>query len=69
MINHPKWHKKHYQKVLESDLKYPIIVTKKDNHKWFVLDGLHRLVKAYVNNQNIIQAKVISKEDLLSVSK
>jgi hypothetical protein len=45
--------------VEKSDLQYPIIVLKKDNAKYQILDGHHRLQKAINNNIENIKAKLI----------
>lgn len=68
VIEHPKFHKDHYQKIMQSDLRYPISITK-NKGKWFVLDGLHRLAKAYINNQKTVQVKIIPRERLPEVKR
>ena len=45
--------------VQKSDLQYPIIVLKKNNNKYQILDGHHRLQKAINNNIEKIKAKLI----------
>lgn len=51
----------HMQKVQDSSLEYPIVIIwHKD--KWVIVDGIHRLVKAYLLKSPIINAKILSKE-------
>lgn len=43
-----------------ADMKYPILIDWED----YVIDGAHRLAKAYFNDQETIEVKVVSKEIL-----
>ena len=48
-----------------ADLKYPILVVKNDDDKIFaILDGTHRLQKAYLLKKKTIKAKVFTKDEL-----
>jgi len=51
------------KRVKNVDMKYPILILEK-NDKWLIVDGVHRLVRAYLDGQQTIQAKIIS-EDLI----
>jgi len=52
-------------RVMDADLKYPILVVKNDNDKIFaILDGTHRLQKAYLLKMETIKAKVFTKDEL-----
>lgn len=53
----------HQKRVQEADLAYPIVVTQYKHHL-VILDGVHRLVKAYQNKQETIKAKIIPEEYL-----
>lgn len=57
----------HWTLVLEADLDYPIIVTTTPNGEREVVDGRHRIVKAWLLGMESIRAKAIRYEDLLSV--
>ena len=61
VIEHPKFHKDHYQKIMQSDLRYPISITK-NKGKWLVLDGRHLLAKAYIKNRKTEQCAIIPRE-------
>lgn len=65
--NHPK-SKDHQKKVEEADLKYPIDITKKNN-KWIILDGIHRLVKAYKLGYRKIKVRVVPKNKIEEIKK
>ncbi len=55
--------KSEQQKVEDADLSYPIDIL--ENHgKWLVLDGLHRITKAYRLGQNTVKVRVVPRERL-----
>lgn len=62
ILNHTKVWKNRIQKA---DLKYPIIITK-ENGKYIVIDGVHRLTKAISLHNKEILAKYISKREIES---
>lgn len=47
----------HQKRVERADLQFPILLLNK-NEKWLVIDGVHRLVKAFQANHKTIKAKV-----------
>lgn len=49
----------------KANLKYPIIVSRGKKGKLTILDGNHRVEKAYKLKKNIIKARVIPEEDVL----
>ncbi len=53
----------HWKRMEEADLGFPIIVTDY-NHRLVILDGMHRLVKAYLERHATISAKVIPAGNL-----
>ncbi len=50
----------HQQRIAEADLQFPILLTEK-NDKWLVIDGVHRLVKAFEAKQKTIKAKIFTQ--------
>ncbi|HEY0908194.1 MAG TPA: ParB N-terminal domain-containing protein [Candidatus Paceibacterota bacterium] len=52
----------HKSKVDESDLGFPIVIVR-NRDKWVILDGIHRLVKAYLLGKETIDAKIVTKGD------
>lgn len=57
-------------RVKNSDLKYPIIVTKERNGQYgMILDGNHRLMKAIQNGHKYIKAKILYLDRCPSVYK
>ena len=57
VLENPKKYKDHMRRIKQADLKYPIIVYDK-----FVIDGVHRLTKAYLEKKKIIKATVFTKD-------
>jgi hypothetical protein len=53
----------HRQRMDAADLGYPIVLTEYKS-RLVALDGVHRLVKAYLQNQKKISAKIIPSEFL-----
>ncbi|MBP6859264.1 MAG: hypothetical protein KBC69_01395 [Candidatus Magasanikbacteria bacterium] len=51
----------HQERVKQADLQFPILLLNK-NDKWLVIDGVHRLVKAFQAQQKTIRAKVYTLE-------
>ena len=47
----------HYRRVDQADLAYPIII----NPQFGVIDGLHRIVKAYVSGLTSIKAVILTE--------
>jgi hypothetical protein len=56
---------KHQKKVEEADLSYPIDIMKL-GHKdlWRILDGMHRLVKAYQLGYKKVNVRIIPREKI-----
>lgn len=53
----------HQQRVEAADTIHPLIVTKY-NSRLVILDGVHRLVKLYLQAEKKVQAKIIPTEYL-----
>ncbi|MEK7507475.1 MAG: hypothetical protein AAB602_00110 [Patescibacteria group bacterium] len=54
----------HWERAEKTDLRFPIVITEY-NSRLVILDGVHRLVKAYIRGDKKIKAKIIPKEHLL----
>lgn len=51
----------HQERVEQADLQFPILLLNK-NDKWLIIDGVHRLVKAFQARHKTIKAKIVSAE-------
>jgi hypothetical protein len=57
VINKVEGSTAHQERVKQADLQFPILLLNK-NDKWLVIDGVHRLVKAFQVNCKTIKAKI-----------
>jgi len=68
VTKNPDKHSTHWKKIQEADLKYPIDIME-NKGRWLILDGLHRLVKAYILKMKTVKVRKISRQkipDILS---
>jgi len=56
VIDNPKKYKDEYKRINKSDFSFPIII-----HNNNVVDGVHRLTKAHIENKKEINAYVFDK--------
>ena len=57
VLNEPKKYKDDYERIINAELNYPIIITKNNS----VVDGIHRLIKAfYLKNKLMPMYLIIS---------
>ncbi len=58
----------HQKKIEEANLNYPIYIIRRKG-KWVVLDGLHRLAKAYKLKQEKIKAMIVPESKISELLK
>lgn len=68
-LENPKYFPTHYKRIEGVDLSYPICITKNKAGRWFVLDGTHRLARAFLNDIKTIRVKIISNERIPEIIK
>ena len=68
IIEHPEKHKEEYERTLKSDLKYPIDIME-NKGRWLILDGLHRLMKAYIQGMKKVNVRIIPREKIPEIVK
>lgn len=56
VLSNPEKYNQHYEQIMNSDINYPIIYNK---HKG-IIDGVHRMTKAYLLNKKYINAYIFS---------
>lgn len=61
VLDNPKKYEKDYKKILKAQLKYPIITIINKNNKMHIVDGVHRLAKAYIQHKKYINAYVFDQ--------
>ncbi len=60
VLKNPDLAPAHHKRIQEADMQYPILVDETND----VLDGLHRLAKAYKDKQKMIRAKILPRHIL-----
>ena len=68
VIENPDKYAKEYERTMKSDLKYPIDIMENKGH-WLILDGLHRLTKAYVLGQTEVSVRKIPRAEIPNIEK
>lgn len=58
VIKHPKKYQADYKRIMKADLSYPIILS----FDGFIVDGVHRISKAYLEERKEINAYVFDEE-------
>ncbi len=66
VINYPKKYQKEYDRIMRSDLSYPIDIMK-NKGRWLILDGLHRLVKAKILNKTTVEVRKIPRSKISEI--
>ena len=51
------------ERVMSSNLSYPIIIVKKDGDLSYVLDGNHRLMKSIIMGKELIKSKILDLDN------
>ncbi len=67
VINKPKNHLLEYGRTMASDLNYPLDIMNWKG-RWLLLDGLHRLVKAYILGWKTIKVRKVPQEAIPRIS-
>lgn len=60
VMEHPDIHRKEYDRMCATNSAYPIDVME-NKGRLVILDGLHRLMKAYLNKQTHVQVRIIPR--------
>ena len=57
VIDNPKKYKEDYKRIMNSNLKFPIVIANNN-----IVDGVHRLTKAYLQKKKEIKAYIFDGE-------
>ena len=68
VINNPKKYQSQYDRVMNSDISYPIDVME-NKGRLVILDGLHRLVKCELLGMNKVKVRIISRSEIVNIAK
>ncbi len=68
VIDDPIIHKTEHERTMKSDLSYPLdIMFWKE--RWLLLDGLHRLLKAKLLNQDKVNVRKVPREFIYKIKR
>ena len=68
VINNPEKYKEEYERTMKADLRHPIDIME-NKGRWLILDGLHRLMKAYILKMNKVKVRIIPREKIPEILK
>jgi hypothetical protein len=68
VINESSKFQEEYDRTMQSDLQYPIDIME-NKGRWLILDGLHRLVKAKIQNNSKIKVRKIPRDQIPNIKK
>lgn len=60
----PVTYRAQYERTLAADLRHPIDVVHRPDNRLTILDGVHRLLRAYLEHHSTITARVLPWSDL-----
>ncbi|MFA5013845.1 MAG: ParB N-terminal domain-containing protein [Candidatus Paceibacterota bacterium] len=63
IIDNPEKYREEYDRVMKTDLSYPIDIME-NKGRWVILDGLHRLMKAYIQGLKKVKVRIIPREKI-----
>jgi len=66
IIEYPEEYKEEYKRTMKADFKYPIDIME-NKGKWLILDGLHRLMKAYIQGMKKVNVRIIPREKISEI--
>ncbi len=68
VIKYPEIEKTHFAKVQAADLVHPIDIME-NKGRWLILDGLHRLVKSYMQGKKTVSVRKIPRSRIPEILK
>ncbi len=68
VIVHPELHPEEYRRTMQANTDYPIDVMYWKN-RWLILDGLHRLMRQYVEGKDAVSVRKIPKAAIPLITK
>ena len=68
VINNKEVYKREYQRIMASDISYPIDIME-NKGRYVILDGLHRLVKCKLLGMKEVTVRIIPRSEISNLSK
>lgn len=66
LIKNPEGEPTHYKRVRDVNLLFPLQIMWYKN-RWLLLDGLHRLVKAYVQGKKKVKVRIVPESAISQI--
>lgn len=63
VIEDPDSHKAEYERTMNADTSHPIDIMK-NKGRWLILDGLHRLMKLYIEGARKVKVRIVPREKI-----
>lgn len=63
IMKKPEEYKEEYERTIRADMKYPIDIME-NKGRWLILDGLHRLMRAYIQRMKKVKVRIIPREKI-----
>lgn len=63
IINNPEKYREEYERTMRADLTHPIDIME-NRGRWLILDGLHRLMKAYIQGARKVNVRIVPREKI-----
>lgn len=68
VMNNPEYYKEQYDRIMASDISYPIDVME-NKGRLVILDGLHRLVKCKIYGMSTVKVRIIPRTEIPNISR
>lgn len=68
VIDNPEQYEKEYQRTMNANLSHPLDIMLWKG-RWLLLDGLHRLAKAYILGQKTVKVRKVPTACISQISK
>lgn len=69
VFKNPEKYKEQYDRIMDADLKYPMDIMLNQKGLWEILDGLHRLAKAYLLGYEEVEIRKIPLSEIPNIEK
>ena len=68
VLNSPENYPRERERIFSADLQYPIDIME-NKGRWVILDGLHRLLKAFLEGRSVVRVRKIPRECIPQILK
>ena len=68
VMEYPERYQKEYARMQRADRKWPLDIME-NKGRWLLLDGLHRLMQAYILGEQKIKVRIIPRERIPEITR